>query len=124
MHKKYFILAAILGAVGVAAGAFAAHGLKPRLDAHMLANWQTGTRYLFYHTFALLAAAWLMERLPQCKAARLAGWLFLAGILLFTGSLYLMALTQQRWLGMITPFGGFAFIFGWLALAAAGRKLT
>jgi len=117
------MIAALTGALSVALGAFAAHGLKPRLDPHLLANWETGVRYQFYHVFALMASAWVTERLPDCKAARGAGWLFLAGILLFSGSLYVMALTGQRWLGMITPFGGVAFITGWLLLAAAARKL-
>ncbi len=123
MNKRLFIIAAALGALSVAFGAFAAHGLKPRLDAHMLANWETGVRYQFYHTFALFIAAWLTARLPECRAARVAGWLFAAGVLLFSGSLYLMALTNMRWLGMITPFGGFAFIGGWALLAIAARKL-
>ncbi len=123
MNKRFFITAAILGALSVAFGAFAAHGLKPRLDAHMLANWETGVRYQFYHTFALIAAAWLAGRLPECQGARVAGWLFVTGVALFSGSLYLMALTNMRWLGMITPFGGFAFIGGWILLAAAARKL-
>ncbi len=123
MSRRFAIIAAIVGALSVALGAFAAHGLKPRLDAHLLANWETGVRYQFYHVFALMAAAWLADRLPECKSARWAGWLFLAGILLFSGSLYVMALTGQRWLGMITPFGGVAFITGWILLAAAARKL-
>jgi len=123
MNKRFFILAAMLGALSVAFGAFAAHGLKPRLDAHMLANWETGVRYQFYHTLALFIAAWLTARLPECKGARVAGWLFVAGIALFSGSLYLMALTNMRWPGMITPFGGAAFIGGWILLAVAARRL-
>lgn len=123
MDRKFFITAALLGAVAVALGAFAAHGLRHRVDADMIAIWQTGVRYQFYHVFALLAAAWLSARLPDCKAARLAGWLFIAGIVLFSGSLYVLALSNMRWLGMITPFGGVAFIGGWLFLAAGARKL-
>ncbi len=123
MSRKFFTLAAILGALAVIFGAFAAHGLKPRVDAHMLANWQTGVRYQFYHVFALFVVAWLVDHLPECGAARGAGWLFAAGIMLFSGSLYIMALTNMRWLGMITPFGGLAFIGGWALLAVAARKL-
>ena len=123
MNKRFFIIAALLGALSVALGAFAAHGLKPRLDAQLLANWETGVRYQFYHTFALFVAAWLVSRLPDCKGARVAGWLFIAGVALFSGSLYLMALTNMRWLGMITPFGGIAFVGGWILLAVAASKL-
>ena len=124
MNKRFFSIAALFGALSVAFGAFAAHGLKPRLDAHMLDNWQTGVRYQFYHTFALFVAAWLTARLPECKSARVAGWLFVAGILIFSGSLYIMAVTNLRWLGMITPFGGIALIGGWTLLAFAARKLS
>ena len=124
MNKRFFIIAALSGALSVALGAFAAHGLKPRLDAHMLANWETGVRYQFYHTFALFIAAWMTAHLPDCKGARIAGWLFAAGIVLFSGSLYVMALTNMRWLGMITPFGGIAFVAGWILLAIAARKLS
>jgi len=123
VNKRFFIIAALLGALSVTLGAFAAHGLKPRLDATMLANWETGVRYQFYHTFALFIAAWLVARLPGCKGARAAGWLFIAGVVLFSGSLYAMALTNMRWLGMITPFGGIAFVVGWILLAVAARKL-
>ncbi len=123
MSRRFLILAALAGALSVALGAFAAHGLKPRLDAHLLANWETGVRYQFYHVFALMAAAWLADRLPEYKSARWSGWLFLIGMVLFSGSLYVMALTGLRWLGMITPFGGVAFIAGWILLALAARKL-
>ncbi len=123
MARRFLILAALAGALSVALGAFAAHGLKPRLDAHLLANWETGVRYQFYHVFALMAAAWLADRLPEYKSARWSGWLFLIGMVLFSGSLYVMALTGLRWLGMITPFGGVAFIAGWILLALAARKL-
>lgn len=123
MNKRFFIIAAIFGAFSVAFGAFAAHGLKPRLDTHMLANWETGVRYQFYHTFALFIAAWLTARLPDSKEARIAGWLFVAGVLLFSGSLYIMAITNMPWLGLITPFGGLAFIGGWTLLAFAASKL-
>ncbi|HHB91244.1 MAG TPA: DUF423 domain-containing protein [Anaerolineae bacterium] len=123
MARRFFRLAALLGALAVAAGAFAAHGLKPRLDPAMLANWETAARYQFYHVFALMAAAWLLDRSPDCKSARGAGWLFLAGMVLFSGSLYAMALTGLRGLGMITPFGGVAFITGWVFLALAARRL-
>ena len=123
MSRRFFLLAALLGALSVALGAFAAHGLKPRLEPALLANWETGVRYQFYHVFGLMAAAWLLRQQPDSRWARWTGWLFLAGSLLFSGSLYVMALTGMRWLGMVTPFGGVAFITGWLLLALAAREL-
>ncbi len=123
-QRTFFLLAALLGALAVMAGAFAAHVLKPRLDPALMANWETAARYQFYHVFALMVTAWLVGRAPQSRAAHGAGWLFVAGILLFSGSLYLMALTGQRWWGMVTPFGGAAFIAGWLSLAWGARTLA
>ncbi len=123
MTRTFISLAAVLGAIAVAFGAFAAHGLKSWLEPTMLANWQTGVRYQFYHVFALLAAGWLTERIPNNRSARWAGWLFIIGVLLFSGSLYVMALTGWRWLGIVTPFGGVAFVLGWLLLANAAREL-
>ncbi len=121
--RTFFFLAAVLGAIAVAFGAFAAHGLKSWLEPSMLANWQTGVRYQFYHVFALLAAGWLADRTRNNRSARWSGWLFLMGVLLFSGSLYVMALTGWRWLGVITPFGGVAFVVGWLLLANAAREI-
>jgi len=112
----YAVLAAISGALAVALGAFGAHALKARLPSDLLAVYETGVRYQFYHAFALLAVAWAVSLGGQ-GAARWAGNLFVAGTLLFSGSLYAMIATGQRWLGAITPLGGVAFIGGWLLLA-------
>ena len=105
-----------MGALGVAAGAFGAHGLKARVSPEMLAVFETGVRYHLIHALALLAVAWASTRW-ESPAIRTAGWLFVAGILLFSGSLYTMCLTGVRTLGAITPIGGAAFILGWLLLA-------
>ena len=100
----------------MALGAFATHGLKPTLSPDSLAVFETGVRYQMYHAFALFAAAWGFARW-QARTFALAGWLFVAGIIVFSGSLYLMALTGTRWLGAVTPLGGLAFLAGWLCLA-------
>jgi uncharacterized membrane protein YgdD (TMEM256/DUF423 family) len=119
MDRTFLILGALLAAAGVAGGAFAAHALRARLTAEMLATFETAVRYHLVHSLALLAVAWAEARFPS-PAVGLAGWLFAAGILLFSGSLYLLALGAPRALGMITPLGGLAFILGWLALAYGG----
>jgi uncharacterized membrane protein YgdD (TMEM256/DUF423 family) len=105
----------VAGFLGVALGAFAAHGLKAHLAPDMLAVFETGVRYQMYHGFALFAAAWAAARWPR-KIFGAAGALFVIGIVLFSGSLYLLALTGTRWLGAIAPFGGLAFLTGWLCL--------
>ena len=121
MERTFFLLGALSAFVGVAAGAFGAHGLKERLSAEMLAVFETGVRYQMYHAFALLAAAWAAARWPGAWA-NAAGWLFVAGTLVFSGSLYVLSLTGLRWLGAITPLGGLAFLAGWLCLAFACWK--
>ena len=118
MDRTFFLLGALSAFVGVAAGAFGAHGLKERLSADMLAVFETGVRYQMYHAFALVAAAWAAARWPGALT-NASGWLFVAGTLVFSGSLYALSLTGQRWLGAITPLGGLAFLAGWLCLAAA-----
>jgi len=100
----------------VAFGAFGAHVLRARLTPEMLAVFETGVRYQMYHAFAMLAAAWASARWPR-RVFGVAGWLFLAGIVVFSGSLYALALTGERWLGAITPVGGVAFLAGWAGLA-------
>jgi uncharacterized membrane protein YgdD (TMEM256/DUF423 family) len=116
MDRTFLVLGALLAAAGVAAGAFAAHGLRGRLSGEMLAVFETGVRYHLVHALGLLAVAWAGSRWAS-GAVRGAGWLLAAGILLFSGSLYLLALGAPRVLGVITPVGGLAFILGWLALA-------
>ena len=122
VDRTFATLGALSAFVAVAAGAFGAHGLKSRLSPEMLAVFETGARYQLYHALALLAVAWVHTRWPG-GAATASGWLFVAGTLLFSGSLYALALTGVRWMGAITPFGGAAFLGGWLLLAwAAWRR--
>jgi len=119
--SSWMVLGSLLGACGVALGAFGAHGLKTRVDPAMLAVFETAVRYHLTHALALLAVAWAGERWPGAPATA-AGWLFLAGIVIFSGSLYLMVLTGARWLGAVTPLGGLALIAGWCALALAALR--
>jgi uncharacterized membrane protein YgdD (TMEM256/DUF423 family) len=116
MGTTWFIAGALAAGLAVVLGAFGAHGLKGRVDAGLLAVFETGVRYHVYHALALLAVGLAAGRWssPWIGAA---GWLFLAGIIVFSGSLYLMTLTGARWLGAITPIGGVAFILGWACLA-------
>ena len=121
MDRVFFALGALSALVAVAAGAFGAHALRERLAPEMLAVFEVGARYHMYHALALLAAAWAIGRWPGGTAVT-AGWLFVAGTLVFSGSLYLLSLTGQRWLGAVTPLGGLAFILGWAALAWAALR--
>lgn len=116
--KRWFAFGAINGAVAVAAGAFAAHGLKGHIAPELLATFQTGAQYHLIHALALCLAAIAGE----ARAAKLASGLFAAGIVLFAGSLYLLALTGVRSFGFVTPVGGVAFIAGWIALAWTGLQ--
>lgn len=118
VDRIFFGLGALSAGLAVALGAFAAHGLRSRLSAEALATFETGARYHMYHALALLGVSWALGRWsgPWASAA---GWLFVAGTILFSGSLYVLAVTGVRALGAITPFGGLAFILGWLALAWA-----
>ena len=118
MERTFILIAALAGFVGVALGAFGAHGLRGRLTPEMLAVFETGVRYQLVHAVALLAVAALMDRLSGWLIVT-AGWLFLSGMVLFSGSLYLLALTGVTILGAITPLGGLAFLAGWACLAFA-----
>lgn len=122
MARSFWWLGCTFGATGVAAGAFGAHALRARLPADLLAVWETAARYQLVHALALLAVALLSARAAS-GAASAAGWLFTAGIVLFSGSLYALALTGVRVLGAVTPLGGVCFLAGWVALALAGRSL-
>jgi uncharacterized membrane protein YgdD (TMEM256/DUF423 family) len=115
LDRLLYIGAAAAGFLGVVLGAFAAHGLRARLSADMLAVFETGVRYQMYHVFAMCAAAWAYARW-QRRIFVVGGWMFAAGILVFSGSLFVLSLTGIRWLGAITPLGGLAFIAGWLCL--------
>ena len=121
MERIFLAVGAISAFVAVAAGAFGAHGLKNRLSPDMLAVFETGVRYQMYHAFALIVAAWAQTRWPGTLTIT-SGWFFLAGTVLFSGSLYLLSLTGLRWLGAITPLGGLAFLVGWLCLAWAALR--
>jgi uncharacterized membrane protein YgdD (TMEM256/DUF423 family) len=121
LTRTFVALGAISALLAVAAGAFGAHALRTRLVPDMQAVFETAARYHMYHALALLAAAWAFTRWPGGPVIA-AGWLFVAGTVLFSGSLYLLALTGQRWLGAITPLGGLAFIAGWAALAWAALR--
>lgn len=121
MERTFFGLGALLAGLAVAAGAFGAHGLRGRLDAEMLAVFETGARYQMYHGLALLAVAWAAQRWPDGHAAA-AGWLFVAGIALFSGSLYVLSISGVRSLGAITPLGGLCFLAGWAALALTAAR--
>jgi uncharacterized membrane protein YgdD (TMEM256/DUF423 family) len=119
MAKTFLLIAALSGMLAVVIGAFGAHGLKSRVAEDLLAIYQTGVQYHFYHTFALLCVAMLLLRDPHSWLLNWSGGLFIAGIVIFSGSLYLLVVSGSRWLGAITPLGGMAFIAGWLALAWA-----
>lgn len=122
MAKTYLLIAALNGFLAVALGAFGAHGLKQRLSADLLAVYQTGVQYHFYHTLALFLVAALMLHLPQSTSLRWSALLFCIGMSVFSGSLYVLSITGVRWLGAITPIGGVAFLAGWIVLAVAVWK--
>jgi uncharacterized membrane protein YgdD (TMEM256/DUF423 family) len=114
--RIFAIVGAVSGFLSVAAGAFGAHALKQRLPPEQLAVFETGARYQMYHALALFAVAWAASQWDS-PAVRGSGWCFIAGTVLFSGSLYLLGWTGTRWLGAITPLGGGAFLAGWLLLA-------
>ena len=121
MDRLFFALGSASALVAVGAGAFGAHGLRARLTPDLLAVFETAARYQMYHALALLAVAWATTRWPGPWPAR-AGWLFLIGTFLFSGSLYTLALSGLRWLGAITPFGGAAFLAGWACLVLGALR--
>ena len=121
MDRTFLLVGALAGVVGVALGAFAAHGLRGRLSPEMLAVFETGVRYHMYHALALLLTAAIMGRVTG-RLIVAAGWFLTAGIVLFSGSLYLLATTGVTILGAITPLGGVAFLLGWACLAVAALQ--
>lgn len=123
MAKLFITLASLSGMLAVIFGAFGAHALKGKLDDQALKVFETAVQYHFYHTFALLVVGVIALSQPQTVLLKSSGWLFVIGILVFSGSLYLLSLTGVRWLGAITPLGGLALIAGWACLAATGWKL-
>lgn len=126
MPSLFIALAAINGFIAVGLGAFAAHGLKNRLPEDLLAIFQTGVQYQMYHALALFGVGLLAMQLSDSTLLRASGWAFVIGIVIFSGSLYVLSLSGVRWLGAITPIGGVAFLTGWGLLAIAmlaGRTL-
>lgn len=121
MSQFFLIIAAVLGGSAVVLGAFAAHGLKKQLSAELLSAFETGVTYQFYHALALFVLAlWLKQSSSVWLLS--AGYFWVAGVLLFSGSLYLLALTAQKWLGPITPLGGLLMILGWISLLVGAIK--
>jgi uncharacterized membrane protein YgdD (TMEM256/DUF423 family) len=116
MERLFFALASLLGGLAVALGAFGAHAMRGRVAENLLANFETGVKYHFYHALALVAVVVAIQRWPSSNLPVIAGWAFVIGVAIFSGSLYIMAFTGLRWLGAITPIGGVALIVGWLCL--------
>ena len=123
MAKLFITLASLSGMLAVMLGAFGAHGLRGKLDDYAMGVFETAVQYHFYHSLTLLAVGIIALQQPQTMLLKSSGWLFLLGIVVFSGSLYLLSVTGVRWLGAITPLGGLAFIAGWACLAAASWKL-
>lgn len=121
MSPRWFVVGAIAGASGVVLGAFGAHGLKARVTPDLLEVWETAAHYQILHALALLATSWASERWPGAGTTA-AGWLFVSGIVIFSGSLYALVLSGVRALGAVTPVGGLCLIAGWLALALAAWR--
>lgn len=127
MYRPFLLTASLSGAIAVALGAFGAHGLKKIAPPETVASFQTGVQYQMYHSLALLAVAILFNKFPN-KWMRWAGYCFIAGIVLFSGSLYLLTALKANnqvgltGIGIITPFGGLFFILGWLFLFAGAVK--
>lgn len=117
--KIFVVIGSLSAFLGVALGAFGAHGLKTKVTPEMLTVWQTGVQYHLVHAVGLLLIGILCQLMPEASLIRNAGWLILAGTCLFSGSLYVMVLSDIRALGMITPLGGIAFLVGWFMVAVA-----
>jgi uncharacterized membrane protein YgdD (TMEM256/DUF423 family) len=117
--KLFLSMGSLLGLAAVVIGAFGTHGLKARLSPEMLAVYQTGVQYHFYHALGLVLVGLAFFHLPESTILRASGWLMAAGIVLFSGSLYALALTGEKWFGAIAPLGGTAFILAWGAFAWA-----
>lgn len=115
--KTFLVIGALAMALGVILGAFGAHGLKNKLTPDLLAVYHTGVEYHLYHGLGLILVGVLINQLPRVSGLHTGGWLLLAGIVIFSGSLYALAMTGIRWLGAITPLGGLAFIAGWVWIA-------
>lgn len=119
MTRIFLAIASALGGISVILGAFASHALKDRLGERALAIWETGTKYQMYHALVLIAIALLIARFPNSRLFVVAGYAFISGVVIFSGSLYALSLSGIKWLGAITPLGGVALIIGWACLAVA-----
>jgi uncharacterized membrane protein YgdD (TMEM256/DUF423 family) len=117
--KVFLILGGFNAALVVLLGAFGAHGLKARMTAEMLAVFQTGIHYHLFHTLGLIAVGLVTTQISHSVYLRWSGWLMLVGIILFSGSLYVLSVSGLRWLGMVTPFGGMSFIAAWILFVVA-----
>jgi len=120
--KLFLVLGALVAVLAVMMGAFGAHALRAKLAPDLLAIYQTAVQYHFWHALGLLVIGVLAIHLPASVTLKWSGWAMLAGIVLFSGSLYVLALTGARWLGAVTPFGGAAFILSWVLLAIAAAR--
>ena len=123
MSKLFIIIGAINAMLVVILGAFGAHGLKAKLSFEMMAVYQTGVQYHFYHAIGLILIGVIAFHLPASAFLKWSGWIMLVGIILFSGSLYILALNKTLWLGVITPIGGIAFIVSWLLLVIAALDI-
>lgn len=121
MDRIFFALGCLSGFIGVACGAFGAHALRARISPEMLDVWKTGVTYELTHALALLAIAWAAQRFPNGPWAA-AGWCFIAGTVLFSGSLYALSTSGVRMLGAITPLGGLCFLAGWILLGVTALR--
>lgn len=124
MAKTFFMIGSILGGIAVTTGVFGAHGLKKWVTPELLETWDKAVHYQMYHALALLILAWAVTNWPsQSRLLGMGGWFTLAGVILFSGSLYLLVLTGVKWLGAITPLGGVALVAGWICyLLAVARQ--
>lgn len=123
-QSMWIMIGAILGALSVGLGAFGAHIIESRLNSDDFSTFQTAVEYQFYHTFALILTGIIYSLYPTKTLLNRISWSFFIGILIFSGSLYLLLLTDQSWFGAITPIGGVAFILGWIQLAYFGYQLN
>ncbi len=121
--RIFLAIASALGGTSVVLGAFASHALKEKLSESALAIWETGTKYQMYHALALIFTALLLERVPNSRPLIVAGSAFIAGTVVFSGSLYLLSLSGIKWFGAITPLGGMGLIVGWFSLAVAAWRI-
>lgn len=122
--KVFFVLGCINAFLSVALGAFGAHMLHNKITSQMLAVWEKGVDYQMYHALALIVVALCIKQWPDVRRVRTAGFLLFMGIFLFSGSLYVLVLTQMKVIGLITPIGGVTFLWGWILLALCARSFN